>query len=175
MPFRRSFFPGLALASLALALGACNMPATSQTNTVKNEQSRKAQEAANAISFTENAEIDNIRWRIELTSKPGAIGYIVLMNQAGQPIAYDVVKGKVTSGSKRLTKPTAIKRNDAGPSYAYTLDQTPSDEGTWGSSGEYIFYRTVNDEYRQWSGQYLYSDKPIRLRVEPLVISNAEK
>jgi hypothetical protein len=49
--------------------------------------------------------------------------------------------------------------------------QAPSDEGTYGSSNPYIFYWTVNGEYRQWSGAYLYSDKPIRLRVEPLVVN----
>lgn len=46
-----------------------------------------------------------------------------------------------------------------------------SDEGTWGSSGEYIFYWNINGEYRQWSGAYLYSDKPFRLRIEPLLLS----
>jgi hypothetical protein len=47
----------------------------------------------------------------------------------------------------------------------------PSDEGTFGQSGEYIFYFTQNGEYRQWNGKYLYSDQPFRLSVQPLIIS----
>lgn len=169
----------LILAGLCAALtGACEPHAAPQQNTVKNDQARKAAEAANSITFTDNAEIDNIKHRIELTSKPGAIGYIMLMNQAGQPVAYEVVKGKVTSGAKRLTKPTAIRQNGIGGTNggaAYTLDQTPSDEGTWGSSGDYIFYWTVDGAYRQWNDKYLYSDKPFRLSVEPLVVSTVGK
>jgi len=154
------------------ALGMGNAAAVHES--VKTEQARKAQDAANSIQFTDNAEIDNIKARIELTSKPGALGFITLLNQAGQPIIYEGVRGKVTSGSKRLTKPTAVKSNYIGGTNggsAYVLDQTPSDEGTWGSSGDYVFYWNTAGEYRQWNGPYLYSDKPYRLRIEPLVVS----
>lgn len=164
----------LIVAAAFLALGACNVETAPATPSVKNEQARKAQEAANAISFTDNAEIENIKARVELTSKPGALGFITLLNAAGQPILYEGVRGKVTSGSKRLTKPTVVKSSSIGGNnggYAYVLDQTPSDEGTWGSSSDYIFYWNTKGEYRQWSGTYLYSDKPYRLRVEPLVVS----
>lgn len=162
---------------LAFALPAAGMGSQApirEAHTAKYEQSRKAQDAANSITFTDNAEIDNIKARIELTSKPGALGFITLLNQAGQPILYEGVRGKVTSGAKRLTKPSAIRSNAIGGQNggtAYVLDQTPSDEGTWGSSGEYVFYWNTRGEYRQWNGPYLYSDKPYRLRVEPLVMS----
>ena len=159
---------------LALALVACE-PSTVQPAAQKVVQSQKAQEAANSITFTENAEIDNIKKRLELTSSPGVLGFIILLNEAGQPIVYEGVKGKVTSGGKRLTKPYTLSLADCGESYCEREYQTPSDEGTWGSSSPYIYYWNVNGEYRQWSGAYLYSDKPFRLRVEPLVINVENK
>ena len=101
-----------------------------------------------------------------LTSKPGAIGFIVLMNEAGQPILYTNVKGKITSSGKRLTRPWQdCPYVDCGSV------EGPSDEGTWGSSSPYIYFWDTNGVYHQWSGQYLYSDNPIRLRVAPLVIN----
>lgn len=130
----------------------------------KSIQAEKAQDAANSISFTENSEIENIKRRLELTSSVSKIGYVVLLNQAGQPIAYETVKGKVTSGSKRLT---AVNRVDAGG----RVLAAPSDEGTHGSSDPYIYFWTPSGKYVQWNGSYLYSDQPIRLRVEPLIIS----
>jgi len=166
----------LALMGAALLITGCNEQPQAQ-QPVKNTQAQKAQEAANSITFTDNAEIDNIKARIELTSKPGQIGFILLMNEAGQSIMYEGVRGKITSGSKRLTKPYEVRGFSIGGTNggtAYQTVATPSDEGTWGSSAEYIFYWNTNGEYRQWNGKYLYSDKPFRLRQEPLVITVAD-
>lgn len=170
---RRNFLSFLAVALLGFTLAACQPQAQAQPQ-AKNTQAQIAQEAANSIVFTDNAEIKNIKDRIELTSKPGALGYVILLNNAGQPIAYYGVRGKITSGSKRLTKPFDVKQYAIGGSNGgatYVQTPSPSDEGTWGSSGDYVFFWTTDGQYIQWSGQYLYSDKPLRLRVEPLVIS----
>lgn len=158
------------LLAATFALVGCNEVSTQPAQ--KNVQAQKAAEAANSINFAENAEIDNIKRRLELTSSPGALGFIVLLNQSGQPILYEGVRGKITSGSKRLTKPFGVLTFGNGNGGSSGLQvPSPSDEGTWGSSGDYIFYWNTNGEYRQWSGAYLYSDKPFRLRIEPLLLS----
>ncbi len=137
--------------------------------TTKQVQAQKAAQAAAQISFTENAEIDNIKRRLELTSQPGLLGYIVLLNESGQPVYYTTVKGKVTSGGKRLTEPD--RSGSWGSGQNNVVRAAPSDEGTYGSSGEYIFFWTQAGQYVQWNGKYFYSDKPIRLTVQPLVVS----
>lgn len=155
-----------------LLLGTSSCPDNHPKDTVQTEQSRKAQEAANSLQFTDNAEIDNIKARLQLTANPGLLGFIMLLNEMGQPIIYEGVKGKVTSGGKRLSKPYHVLQSGNGNGGVNMLSvPAPSDEGTQGTSGEYIFYTTVNGEYRQWNGKYFYSDKPFRLRVEPLVIT----
>lgn len=153
---------------LCSLLGGCadDVPAA----TTKNQQAEKAAQAANSIRFEENAEIDNIKRRLTLTADPGKLGFIVLLNQAGQPILYEGVKGKVTSGGKRLTRPDVDKGSYDHP---YVM-AAPSDEGTFGQSGEYIFYWNTDDVYRQWSGSYLYSDQPIRLKIEPLIVTTPQ-
>jgi hypothetical protein len=146
------FFAALACAMLA----GCDV----DPPTNKQVQTNKAAEAAKSINFEDNAEIDNIKHRLQLTADPGKLGFIVLLNQAGQPILYEGVKGKVTSGGKRLTPPGRA---------------AASDEGTWGSSGEYIYYWNTDGVYRQWGqGSYLYSDQPIRLRIQPLIVGTAD-
>src|SRR5665648_955837 len=84
-------------------------------------QSAKAAEAANSITFAENAEIDNIKKRLEITSNPGLAGYILLMNEMGQPVMYTGVKGKITSGGKRLTPPDRYT-NQGNNCLLYTSD-----------------------------------------------------
>ena len=154
-----------ALVCTALFLSACSeVSSTPQKVT----QSQKAAAAANSIQFSENSEIENITRRLKLTSNPGQIGFILLMNEMGQPVMYSSVKGKITSGSKRLTSPE--KHELVGGDYE--LATAPSDEGTYGSSDPYIYFWDTNGQYVQWNGKYLYSDKPIRVRIEPLVIKS---
>ena len=135
----------------------------------KNVQAEKAKAAANSIQFTENAEVDNIKKRLELTANPGLLGFVVLLNETGQPVMYTGVTGKITSGGKRLTKPDRSTTEGAGQNNV--VMQSPSDEGTFGHSGEYMFFWTPAGQYVQWNGKYLYSDKPFRLSVEPLLVA----
>ena len=133
----------------AVMLVACNDGAAQKPQKIT--QAKKAAAAAESIRFTENAEIENIKKRLELTSNPGLTGFILLMNEAGQPIMYTGVQGKPTSGGKRLTKNySIIKQVDCGQ---YNCDEVvgaaPSDEGTWGSSNPYIFFWTAAGQYRQ--------------------------
>lgn len=162
---------GIALvATSALLLSACgkNPPA----NPAKTEQAAKAAEAANSINFSENAEIDNIKRRLELTSNPGQIGFVLLLNEMGKPVMYTGVKGKITSGNKRLTAPFEMKCLDVAGSAGCSVQavEAPSDEGTYGSSNPYIFFWTTDGQYIQWSGKYLYSDKPFRIDDPTIVI-----
>jgi hypothetical protein len=150
------------------SLTACG---NEKPKTVKSTQSDKAKMAAESISFTENAEIDNIKKRLQLTSNPGLTGFVLLMNEAGQPIMYTGIKGKITSSGKRLTAPYRVVRWDKGQAHGDKDLIAPSDEGTWGSSAPYIYFWTITGQYIQWNGKYLYSDKPFRTKVDPLVIA----
>lgn len=158
---KKFFVRALVVASLGLA--GCEPEAP----TKKEEQAQKAAEAANSINFSENSEIINITRRLKLTANPGQQGFVLLLNEMGQPIMYTSVKGKITSGSKRLTRPQEIVYDQYGN---FTSD-SPSDEGTYGSSNEYIFFWTENGQYVQWNGKYLYSDKPFRIQQTPLVVN----
>jgi hypothetical protein len=161
----------IAISIIAMMLSLLSLTGCPDDDTkTKNVQAEKAKAAANAIVFTENAEIDNIKKRLELTANPGLLGYIVLINGTGQVVMYTGVQGKVTSGGKRLT-PTDRYDSEGGN---YFMRPAPSDEGTYGSSGEYVFFWTPAGQYIQWSGTYLYSDKPFRLSTEPIAIAITE-
>ena len=157
-----------------MTLAACGDP---PPPSVKDIQAQEAEKAAQSIDFSANAEIANIKARHELTSTPGMIGYIILMNEAGQPVFYGSVKGKITSSGKRLTPPDQNRKYKPvwnGDSRVSAIGPAPSDEGTWGSSDPYIYFWTAEGQYMQWNGAYLYSNSPIRLNVQPLVVSLGE-
>lgn len=166
----RSLLAAAALA-LTLPLMACN---ESQGRTsVRDEQAAMSRQAAEQIRFNGNAERDNIRRRLELTANPTLLGYIVLFNEAGQPILYEGVMGKVTTSGSRLTPPDRINIRAGGQSAdSQAVVRAPSDTGTYDTgNSSFIYYWNPDGAYRQWQGPYLYSDQPIRLRVEPLVVS----
>lgn len=158
------------LATFSAVTFGCSRPAPPS----KKEVAAKRGEAMaeQALGNGNNAEQQNIKKRLKLTTQPGLIGYVVLLNEMGTPVLYTTVKGKITSGSKRLTQPQMFKRGVGGGGYSadFVVDG-PSDEGTWGRSSPYIYFWDTNDRYFQWSGEYLYSDQPIRLNEEPLVIT----
>lgn len=157
-----------ACAFALIALVGCEPPQPTQISN-KVHESEKAAAVAESIRFTENAEIENIKKRLELTSQPGLIGYIAIINKVGQVVLYTPVKGKVTSGKKRLTRDFAFIRCKTGE---YTSDcqiKAPSDEGTYGESSDYMYFWTPGEQYFQTDLGYIYSDKPMRLTIEPLL------
>lgn len=157
----------LAAAVIPQAFGMSGPPPP----TTKTSESKKAKEAAESITFTANAEIENIKKRLELTSDPSLLGFVLLMNEMGQPVAYYGVSGKITSGGKRLTDKQRLVKCRRGQYNGHCVVDAPSDEGTHGSSSPYVFFWTTEGQYVQWNGKYLYSDKPFRLTVDPIVVS----
>ena len=155
-------------AAFLLAAGCGQSPPTA-----KDIQAKRGEQLANQIQFSENAEQDNIVRRLKLTANPGQIGFVILLNSAGQPIWYGSVKGKITSSGKRLTSPEKDWGDSPTSTPLGTMGPAPSDEGTWGSSDTYVYFWTTDGQYMQWSGDYLYSDKPFRLKIEPLAFTSA--
>jgi hypothetical protein len=162
---RKTLIALVAAVGLSVTLGACE-----RIPTAREIEAQKSVEAANSIKFSANAERENIVNRLNLTADPGKVGYILLLNQSGQPIAYLNVKGKVTSGGKRLMPPNEYYCANGNCGW----QPAPSDEGTYGSSNPYVFFWTVDGQYYQWTGDYLYSDKPFRVSIKPLVVEMVE-
>lgn len=149
------------LTPFLLANTGCDTPISQVSE--KKEQSVKAQEVANSINFgNNNAEIDNIKDRLELTADPALLGFIVVTNQVGNVIHYGDVLGKITSGGKRLTKNWEKVSCDKGEWYGDCIVPAPSDEGTYGNSNPYVYWRNTAGVYFQTDMQYFYSTAPIR-------------
>lgn len=155
------------LLTIPFMLVGCEVPSSEPQQ--KNLQAEVAKQAANSIRFSDNAEIENIKKRVELTSSSGLIGYVTIINKVGQSILYTPVKGKITSGSKRLTEPYKKISIDKGEWTGEEVVDSTSDEGTYGSSNPYVYFWAPGGQYFQTSMDYIYSDKPYRLKEAPLI------
>lgn len=157
----------------AVALSGCKPESREPSG--RETQAAAARQAAEQVRFSGNAEIENIRRRLELTADPNLLGYIVLFNEAGSPILYEGVRGKITTNGSRLTPPDRINLRSGGSNAdSQAVVRAPSDTGTYDTgNNQFIFYFNSSGQYRQWSGHYLYSTTPIRLRIEPVVVTVA--
>jgi hypothetical protein len=164
--------------------GGCS--AEKQPITAAERQSIEANKRVDA-STTENNEAANIEYKRITMGKPGLVGYVVLLSQNGTPVQYFAVKGKCTSGNKRLTQAKRVEwlkyfnltgdDNTNTPTYygSWEVVDGPSEDGTYGQSSDYIFCHTTGDAYIQWNGLYLYSTQPFDLNIKPLVVDLSTK
>lgn len=154
-----------AVGVLALGLTGCNDDPPPSHGLDKMRQ--KAASTAES-SVTTSYEIKNIERRRLLFGKPGVIGYVVFLNDMGQPVQYLTVNGKCTSSNKRLTPGEEV---ESGRWEHEFVMKAPSEDGTYGESDNYVYCFMPDGRYVQWNGNYLYSDKPLELTIKPMIVS----
>jgi len=127
----------------------------------------------------------NIGKRLERDNQPGSIKHLYIVSAySGDVLQYSTVDGKVTSGNKRLTPKTVI-----GSSYNtssrvsnwvniggtnYVTDEVLDDGGTYGESGNYLYWFDAQGNYQQYypsGGTYLHiSDRPLRIKKSTITL-----
>jgi hypothetical protein len=164
------------LAILILGLAACdesssNIPVSASGVT---QASVKVSTGSDGLT----TEQRNIGQRIHEDNKPGSIKHLyVISAYSGQVIIYSTVRGKVTSGGKRLT-PTSVATSspntnarDGIPVFIngvqYRTGEVIQDDGTYGTSGDYFFWWDTKSVYHQ---QYASSGVVIHISDQPLAV-----
>lgn len=124
----------------------------------------------------------NVKKRLEMDNESGSIKHLYVVSaMSGDVIIYSTVKGKVTSSGKRLTPRTVYAGVTGGNQYTtshqygapvniggnnYRTSEVIQDDGTFGSSIEYLYWWDAQGRYHQHyitGGQILHiSDQPIR-------------
>lgn len=129
-------------------------------------------------------EQKNIMERLVRDNKVGEVKHLyIISSYTGDVMEYSTVKGKVTSGGKRLSPKTVTNGNDTpgASNYVtlgntqYTTDEVLDDGGTYGESGNYLFWFDAQDNYHQYypsGGTYIHiSEKPLKVRKSNLTLT----
>ena len=110
------------------------------TQVMKEQNENKKNQAANMMeqtptpNFNRSLERENIINRLKNTNDPNQLTWIYPMS-AGRVIGRFPVRGKITSGGKRLTSTQQFLSGGN-----YTLGEAPDEMGAYGSSGDYVFW-----------------------------------
>ena len=167
----------LKAAALALVLAVADTSGCASnsdtSNTISDHQLTqvdKTRATYDSIRIEKNGELSNIKRYVEETTKPGMLGYVMLFT-LGRPIAYYTVSGPVTDCARELTP--MLHPISQYTSSSSVVD-SPNDEGTYGGNEHCHFFYTTDDRLIRWSGEFLYSDNPIRIDEKPLVIQESK-
>lgn len=125
-------------------------------------------------------EQENIIERLKRDNLPGSIKHLyIISSYTGDVLQYSTVRGKVTSGNKRLSPKTINNSVGLNGTSGYTntvslngapyyTDEVLDDGGSYGDSGNYLFWFDAAGNYQQYypaGGTYLHiSDKPLRIK-----------
>jgi len=117
-----------------------------------------------------------VRDRLVEDNKPGSIKHLyVISAYSGQVLVYSTVRGKITSGGKRLTPISVsssssssgnflIKFPDGGSAYTNEVLQ---DDGTYGSSVEYLYWWDTRGIFHQ---HYVSGGQIVHIASQPLAV-----
>ncbi len=135
------------------------------------------------------AEQRNVRDRLLEDNKPGAIKHLYVISAfSGDVLLYSTVRGKVTSSGKRL-HPFSVSGNTTKdvcsngfgvnfPSGHYCTSEVLQDDGTYGSSVDYLYWWDTKGVYHQHyvaGGQIIHvSAQPLRVGKVRINLSPAE-
>lgn len=122
--------------------------------------------------LSDSLERANISKRLTLFSDPSKISYIYLIS-FGKVMAFYTVKGKITSGNKRLTAADEVIADPSDNAKSLITD-APELDGTYGTSAPYIFFWTTDGTYVQWSGEYMLADQPLQLTTQPELVRSVK-
>lgn len=148
----------------------CSPAQVSDTQAALDNQS-KLKTAVPLPILTDSLERANISKRLTSFQDPAKVSYIYLTSY-GHIMAFYTVKGKVTSGGKRLTP--SIGDTGCGYQNPCTATELPELDGTYGTSGQYIFFWTTDGTYVQWNGEYMLSDNPLQLNETPAMVRSVK-
>lgn len=162
---------------VTITLAGCEMPQPSQSEQeaqqVEAQQveanQKKLADAVKIPDLSDSLERKNIAKRLEAFNEPNKLTYIYLIN-FGKVMSFYTVKGKITSGQKRLTANQQIISRDEGQYGQAVVQDAPELDGTYGSSAPYIYFWTTEGAYVQWSGDYMLSDQPLKLTTQPELV-----
>jgi hypothetical protein len=169
-----NFVKGIAASMLLLACGGLSIAQSQESQDSLVIAAEKAAQHAAATTL-EPHEVKMIEYRRRLMGQPGLQLYVIFFNDMGQPIDYFVTDGKCTSANKELLRSWKFVRgqtgsDDDGAVYGDFVMRAAGLDGTYGGSGDYVYCKTADGKYKQWSGRYYVSDAPIELTGKTLVI-----
>ncbi len=156
-------------------LFSCNLPEPQQAVSDSGVQKASVKVQTDANGHT--VEQSNYMERVKRDNETGSLKHLyIISSYSGDVLEYSTVKGKVTSGGKRLSPGTVNGYNQqlsVSNNYVtlngnnYITDEVVDEYGMYGSSSPYFYWFDAQGNYHQYypsGGTFVHiSDKPLTI------------
>ncbi len=171
----------------ALSMTACEKTVATKkyVNGVAASEKARKKSVQNVMTATEAPVLEvsldrvNIAKRLEQSNDVNHIQWMYLFSDKGAVIERFAVRGKATSGSKRLNRPVEVKKmtsRSGGYSNTSFIKVPAADEmGTYGSSAPYLFWFDLDDTLVQTNLKYITLNKPVNIKGGVLRMSDVDE
>lgn len=168
---KQSIKSALILGGLVVALIGGGAASCDSTQSEQSKNSEKMQDARNdklgsivlCGESNDSLECKNLAEKKRRDEDPSRLTYLYLVNMNGQPFAYWVVKGKVSSNQSQMA-PMDQAIQMCGYSECWTMAEAPGDDGSFGPNEDGIFFFTPDgNKIVVGGGNYIQSDFPFEL------------
>lgn len=159
---------------LTLTLGAVLIMTSclekKNTKPISSSGVKKATVKVKTNSSGLTTEQENIKNRYKVDNEIGSVKHLyVISAYSGEVIIYSTVKGKVTSGGKRLTSTVKLQRGDRGNNYGDFVMPRIQDDGTYGKSMNYLYWFDTKGIYHQ---HYVAGGQIVHISTEPMPVKS---
>lgn len=175
----KRIFTWLAFLSIGIACTGCGNGCDRREGAVSRSGVSEAYVKVHTDSDGHTVEQKNIMERLTRDNAPGSIKHLyVISAYSGQVLIYSTVRGKVTSSGKRLSPTSVISNGETRDSRYYfggipvkigntdhLTTEVLQDDGSYGSSGEYLYWFTADGRYFQ---TYLSGGNMVMVSDQPL-------
>ena len=117
-------------------------------------------------------ERDNLIKRTNLWNDPNKISYIYLVS-FGKVMSFYTIKGKVSSVNSQITNTEQLTTKYGANGSGHYVDgvlPSPSEDGSYGTNGDAVFFFTTDGAYVEWRGDYMLADQPLKMATQPELV-----
>lgn len=173
---KKTIFIGLIF--VAIVSTGCACSSSNDQNPTASSGVTKAQAKVTVGADGLTIEQKNVLERLAEDNKLGSVKHLyVISAYSGQVIIYSTVRGKVTSSGKRLTPTTTTgegEYNHSGTAFvingkSYDTAEVLQDDGTYGHSGDYLFWWDTKGVYHQ---HYIAGGQIVHVSNQPLAVKS---
>lgn len=156
-----------------LTLASCTQPVNNMNELERLNANQKALVKNTEVPVvTDSIERKNIIARTELFNNSTKISYVYLMSY-WRVVSFHTVKWKVSSVSSYLTPQERIVNRWGDDcrmgNWECFIVQAPDIDGSYGTNWDGIFFFTTEWMYVEWNGEYLISDRLLKINDKTII------
>lgn len=154
---------GLLVALIGATASSCESEQSKNSDKMMSARNDKIASIVLCGEPNDSLECKNLREKLKRDEDPNRITYLYLTNMMGEPYAYWVVKGKISSNQSQMAPMDQVVDIDPiDGSRQWTIVEAPGDDGSSGPNEDGIFFFTPDgNKIVVGGGNYIQSDFPL--------------